>query len=197
MNLSDGAFHDAVRSVARPALSTAFGFFFILLASASVHAADNEIRIFRNVQYAKIDGVDSELLSLDIFSPKKPGKHPVMVMIHGGGWRIGDKANRAMTRHKAPHFVDHGFVYASVNYRLSKTRDDPKHPAHVQDIAKALAWIHDHVGEYGGDPDRIFVMGHSAGAHLAALISTVAPPSVPRSPRCASVAYKIARSSSV
>jgi len=93
-------------------------------------------------------------------------------MIHGGGWRTGDKANAAMTRHKPAHFVGAGYVYASINYTLTATRQDPAHPAHVQDVAAALAWVHDTIDAYGGDPDRLFVMGHSAGAHLAALVAT-------------------------
>jgi len=96
---------------------------------------------------------------------------PVVVMIHGGGWRNGDKANRSMTQDKVPHFVKNGYVYVSINCRLSAEPDDPKHPAHVQDCAKAIAWVHDNIAKYGGGPDRIFLMGHSAGAHLAALVS--------------------------
>ena len=93
----------------------------------------------RDIPYAEIDGVDAKLLSLDLYAPKKNGKHPVMVMIHGGGWRNGDKRASAMTRHKVPHFVGSGFAYVSINYRLSKT-PGIKHPAHVKDVARALAW---------------------------------------------------------
>ena len=134
-----------------------------------------EIKISRNISYDHIDGVDPKLLSLDIYTSRRAKRNParpVVAMIHGGGWRRGDKANRPMWQFKAPHFVGNGFVYVSINYRLSSKPDDPKHPAHVRDVAKALAWLSDHVAEYGGDPDRMFVMGHSAGAHLAALVST-------------------------
>ena len=89
-------------------------------------------------------------------------------MIHGGGWRTGDKGNVSQGRQKASFFTGHGFVYVSVNYRLSPA---VQHPAHVEDVAKALAWIIDHIASYGGDPKRIFLMGHSAGAHLAALVT--------------------------
>ena len=125
-----------------------------------------------DIPFARIEGVDPNLLSLDIYAPASETgkKHSVMVMIHGGGWRNGDKANVMMTRLKVPHFVANGFVYVSINYRLSTT-PNVKHPVHVQDVAKALAWLHDHVPEHGGDANRIFVMGHSAGAHLAALVS--------------------------
>ncbi len=123
------------------------------------------------VAYDSIKGVDPNLLSLDLYPLKGDKPHPVMVMIHGGGWRTGDKANRSMFQFKAPHFRAAGYVYVSINYRLS-SKPGVKHPVHVRDVAKALSWVHDNVADHGGDPGRIFVMGHSAGAHLAALVST-------------------------
>jgi arylformamidase len=126
-----------------------------------------------NIPYASLPGVDPNLLSLDIYRPPssptdaQQTKSPVVVMIHGGGWRTGDKANASQGKQKASFFTGHGFVYVSVNYRLSPA---VQHPAHVEDVAKALAWLADHIASYGGDPERIFLMGHSAGAHLAALV---------------------------
>ena len=128
--------------------------------------------VARNVRYAETDGVDAKLQSLDVYAPAKEGPHPVLVMVHGGGWRLGDKANRTMWKDKVPHFVGEGFVYISINYRLTNGEGVPQHPAHIEDVAAALAWVHDHVAKYQGDPNRIFVMGHSAGAHLAALVAT-------------------------
>jgi arylformamidase len=119
--------------------------------------------------------VDPRLLSLDIYRSKSPSSSaqqaalPVVVMIHGGAWRTGDKANESRGKQKASFFTRHGFVYVSVNYRLSPA---VQHPAHVEDVARALAWVSDHIASYGGDPKRIFLMGHSAGAHLAALVTT-------------------------
>lgn len=126
------------------------------------------MKVALDVPYAKLKGVDQNLLSLDVYSPKEGKDHPVLVMIHGGGWQKGDKANSGVVEPKSTFFVDRGFVFVSVNYRLS-----PKvqHPAHVQDVAKALAFVHDNAKKFGGDPDRMFVMGHSAGAHLAALVA--------------------------
>jgi arylformamidase len=127
-----------------------------------------------NIPYARMSGVDPNLLSLDIYRPKSSStsaqqtNKPVVVMVHGGGWRTGDKGNVSQGRQKASFFTGHGFVYVSVNYRLSP---EVQHPAHVEDVARALAWIVDHIASYGGDPKRIFLMGHSAGAHLAALVT--------------------------
>jgi len=84
----------------------------------------------------------------------------------GGGWSRGDKA--AVGR-KAVFFAGEGWVLVSVNYRLIP---EGRHPRNVEDVAAALAWVHDHIAEYGGDPDSIFLMGHSAGCHLVALVAT-------------------------
>jgi acetyl esterase/lipase len=131
-----------------------------------------------NIRYAEIAGVDPNLLSLDLYVPKgtaPDAKRPVVIMIHGGGWRNGDKANPPIIGAKMRHFVGAGYIYASINYRLSPQTPSPdgvRHPAHVEDCAAAIAWIHDHIAEYGGDPERLHLMGHSAGGHLAGLVAT-------------------------
>lgn len=122
-----------------------------------------------NVRYADIPGVDPNLVSLDIYAPKAGKQHPVVVMIHGGGWRRGDKANPNVGIDKANFFVPMDYVFVSINYRLSPA---VKHPAHVQDVAAAISWIHDRINQYGGDKNHIYLIGHSAGAHLAALVAT-------------------------
>jgi len=123
-----------------------------------------------NVVYAERPETDPKYLSLDIYRPKESTQPlPVMVMIHGGGWRIGDKSNRSVGIEKAKYFTSQGFVYVSINYRLTP---QVQHPGHIVDVAEAIAWIHDKIGKYGGDAEKLFVMGHSAGAHLAALVAT-------------------------
>ncbi len=127
------------------------------------------MKVERSIPYNTIDGFDPNLLSFDLYCPKQGSRHPVIVMIHGGGWQRGDKASLGVVQAKSRHFVANDFVFISINYRLSP---DVKHPEHVGDVAAALAYIHDHVAEYGGDPDQLFLIGHSAGAHLAALVAT-------------------------
>ncbi|MFZ5831389.1 MAG: alpha/beta hydrolase fold domain-containing protein [Planctomycetota bacterium] len=124
------------------------------------------LKTSRDLRYKEDAGVEVARQSLDIYAPENAKDLPVMVYVHGGGWRKGDKQAVA---EKPTFFAGRGFVFVSINYRLL-----PKgqHPANVEDVAAALAWLHDHVAEYGGDPTRMFLMGHSAGAHLVALVGT-------------------------
>ena len=109
---------------------------------------------------------DHEEQRLDLYLPDGAKGSPVMLYIHGGGWRKGDKSS---VHSKAFFFTDEGWIFASANYRLIPGGE---HPKNVDDVAAALAWLHEHVAEHGGDPDKIFVMGHSAGCHLVALVAT-------------------------
>ena len=108
----------------------------------------------------------AERQKLDVYAPADGKDHPVVVWIHGGGWKQGDKKGVGL---KPRAFADHGFVFVSINYRLAPQATVGEMAG---DVAKAVRWVHDHAKEYGGDPRSIFVMGHSAGAHLAALVCT-------------------------
>jgi arylformamidase len=103
---------------------------------------------------------------LDIYTPEgaTDGGLPVMFWIHGGGWQAGDKSDVAL---KPKVLTERGFVFVSTNYRLLP---DVTMDVLIRDIAKSLGWVHRNISKYGGDPKRIFVGGHSAGAQLAALI---------------------------
>jgi acetyl esterase/lipase len=103
---------------------------------------------------------------LDVYAPAHAKKLPVVVWIHGGGWQTGDKSSVQV---KPEAFMAKGFVFVSTNYRLLPQFDMG---TIIRDIAKSIRWVHEHIAEYGGDPDRIFVMGHSAGAQLAAIVCT-------------------------
>jgi acetyl esterase/lipase len=108
----------------------------------------------------------SPLHMLDVYVSPAAKNAPVMFWIHGGGWETGDKSNVA---EKPRFFVERGFVFVSVNYQLL-----PKVEMIdiFRDVAKSFRWVHDHIAEYGGDPKRVLVGGHSAGAQLAALLCT-------------------------
>jgi acetyl esterase/lipase len=115
----------------------------------------------RNIPYG-----DHERQVLDVYAPSGAKNRPVVFWIHGGGWQTGDKTD---VQEKPRVFVEKGFVFVSTNYRLLPGVDMA---TIVRDIAKSIHWVHDHIAEYGGDPNRLLVMGHSAGAQLAALICT-------------------------
>lgn len=102
---------------------------------------------------------------LDVYAPDGAKGLPVVFWIHGGGWQAGDKSS---VQGKPRFFLDRGYVFVSTNYRLLPHVDMG---TIIRDIAKSIGWVHEHIGEYGGDPNRLWVMGHSAGAQLAALVS--------------------------
>ncbi len=133
-----------------------------LLVAAPAFAADTPTikPTIANVPYATAH----ERQVLDIYAPPGAKNLPVIFWVHGGGWQAGDKTSVQL---KPQVFVAKGFVFVSTNYRLLP---------HVemltifQDVAKSLGWVHKHIAKHGGDPSRIIVGGHSAGAQLAALM---------------------------
>ena len=105
---------------------------------------------------------------LDIYTPESTvsQKLPVVFWIHGGGWQVGDKGDVAL---KPKVLTERGCVFVSTNYRLLP---EVEMVELIDDVAASLGWVHKNISNYGGDPKRIFVGGHSAGAQLAALICT-------------------------
>lgn len=132
-----------------------------LLFTTSAFAVTPEVH--RDLFYTE---AKDKLQSLDVYSPPEGKDHPVIVWIHGGGWSKGDKAS---LQQKPQAFVDKGFVLVSVNYRLvpAVTVKDI-----MADLAQSVRWVRDHAAEHRGDPNSLIIMGHSAGAHLAALLCT-------------------------
>ena len=129
------------------------------------------------VAYKQINGVDADLLSLDIYYNSDTNtEKPIVVYVHGGGWSIGDKTNQIAN--KVNLFQSLNYVFVSINYRLSPfpfETSNPnriKFPDHNNDVADAIGWIYDNIGDYGGDRNKIALLGHSAGAHLVALTGT-------------------------
>jgi len=130
------------------------------LALATVAPAQN---IQKDIAYAKEGG---NFQTVDVYAPAGAKNLPVVFWIHGGGWHGGDKSDVKL---KPQWFMDKGFVFVSINYRLLPAVDmDTLN----RDVAKAFGWMEKHIAEYGGDPKRVLVGGHSAGAELAALICT-------------------------
>ena len=121
----------------------------------------------KDIQYNGASDADPILNSLDIYVPLQAENSPVLIYVHGGGWRAGDKSNKM--EYKPKFFTEKGYVFISLNYRLAPAVG---FPAYVQDVACAIAWVYQNVPAFGGDSERLLLMGHSAGAHLVSLVST-------------------------
>lgn len=131
-----------------------------VLAIASPVLAQN---VKSNLRYLE-DGHARHVL--DVYAPATATKAPVVFWIHGGGWQAGDKTD---VKQKPQWFVDKGFVFVSTNYRLLPEVDMG---TLIRDVAAAFGWVQKHIADYGGDPSRVLVGGHSAGAQLASILCT-------------------------
>jgi len=138
--------------------------------AAQVHglgeqSAEHAISAHRDIDYIVgteyADGRDR----LDVFMPAETADSPVIVFLHGGGLLIGDKGQGESV---AKALVPRGIGVVAPNYRLSP---GVAHPAHVQDAAAAFAWTLENIADYGGDPKRVYLAGHSAGAYMATLLA--------------------------
>lgn len=105
---------------------------------------------------------------LDVHLPDAPHAAPILVMVHGGAWAIGDKAADGVVDGKVAHWLPRGWIFVSVGYRLLPAAAPLEQ---ADDVARALAHVQAHAAEWGGDPNAVVLMGHSAGAHLAALLA--------------------------
>jgi arylformamidase len=130
---------------------------FVVLTSTHAQEAKRDIPYTKNAD---------KLQTLDVYAPPSAKNLPVVFWIHGGGWQTGDKAEVHM---KPQVFNGKGFVFVSTNYRLLPNVDMA---TLTRDVAKSIRWVHDHIAKHGGDPKRLLIMGHSAGAQLAALLCT-------------------------
>lgn len=119
-----------------------------------------------DIAYRDGPTADPERHKLDLYLPKAATNFPVVMFVHGGTWRSGNKDMYAALGHA---FAKAGIGTVIANYRLSPK---VKHPAHVEDVAGAFAWTHANLGKYGGDAKRVFLFGHSAGGHLVSLLAT-------------------------
>ena len=141
------------------------------LASTSVLAAAPALaragKVLRDVKYGP-----ALRQALDIYLPANPPTNmrgaPVMVMVHGGGWVIGDKSNKGVWREKVAHWGAQGYIFVSVNYRMLPVADPLEQ---ARDVARAIAWVQENAARHGGDATRMVVMGHSAGGHLVSLLA--------------------------
>ncbi|MEL4893613.1 alpha/beta hydrolase [Xanthomonas protegens] len=157
------------------------------LLAAPVHAQDGRLRARLLQRLATRDGADGARAPLpagaqvlrdvaygpdpaqrmDVYLPAGARQAPLIVMVHGGGWADGDKDNPGVAANKVAHWLPQGHVLVSVNYRLLP-QATPLEQA--EDVARAVARIQQLAPQWGADPARLVLMGHSAGAHLVSLL---------------------------
>lgn len=128
--------------------------------------------IRKDICYHPKPGKNRSLQSLDVYAPESAslnGLYPVILFMHGGGWRASDK-NDPLGVHAnvCKALAARGLVAVNVNYRLAPR---VKHPEPARDAAHALRWTRQNISEYQGNPERVFLSGHSTGGHLTALIA--------------------------
>ena len=130
------------------------------------HMGEAGVRVERDVAYA----AGGRRARLDVYLPDRPVRDaPVLVQVHGGAWTVGSKREQGLAlMHR---MARRGWICVAPNYRLA-----PRHrwPTQAVDVKRALAWVHEHVADWGGDPSYVAVTGGSAGGHLAALAALTA-----------------------
>ncbi len=120
-------------------------------------------RVVRDVPY----GADARE-RMDVYLPQRASRAPVIFMVHGGAWRTGDKGARTVIDNKVARWVARGFIFVSAGYRMLP---DTAPLDQARDVARAIAAAQEKAASWGGDGTKLIVMGHSAGAHLAALLA--------------------------
>lgn len=124
------------------------------------------VKVVRDVAYG-----DDGRQRFDVYAPEHASGAPIILMVHGGGWSRGDKALGRVVDGKVARWVPRGFIFVSTNYRMVPEASPVEQ---ARDVARALAAVQRGAASWGGDRAKVVLMGHSAGAHLVALL-TAAP----------------------
>jgi acetyl esterase/lipase len=134
------------------------------LFAANVPSHFNDAKLVENIAYG-----EAALQKLSLYIPRSTSENtpaPVLVFFHGGRWSEGSKEQYKFV---ADSFTKEGYIVALADYRKYP---EVKFPAFVEDVASALAWVHNNIADYNGDLSRLYLSGHSSGAHMAALVAT-------------------------
>jgi acetyl esterase/lipase len=137
----------------------------VLAVGAGAHLLGAQ-RIERNIPYVAKPTADEHM---DLYFPATTGRAPVVLFIHGGSLEeAGEGRNSPMYGPVCPGLANRGIMCATMDYRLAPSFHWPAMP---QDVAAAVRWLKDSIAPRGGDPERIYLVGHSSGCHLAALVA--------------------------
>jgi acetyl esterase/lipase len=128
-----------------------------------------EVAEVRDIAYYDGPDADDHRHRLDLYLPGGLKHFPVVVLVHGGAWVEGDNRCCGLYSSVGQYLASRGIAAVMPNYRLSPA---VKHPEHVKDVARAVAWARAHLARYGGRTDQLFLAGHSAGGHLVSLLAT-------------------------
>jgi acetyl esterase/lipase len=135
----------------------------LVVALATVPAIAADIEVQEGITYSEVEG---RQLKLDVIQPQGEQKHPAVLVVHGGAWRMGD---RKQLRGYAQALAERGFVCFAIDYRLAPQH---KFPAQIEDCRAAVKWIRTNAAKYRVDPKRVGAIGYSAGGHLVTLLGT-------------------------
>ncbi|MGH9198607.1 MAG: alpha/beta hydrolase [Acidimicrobiia bacterium] len=142
-----------------------FGVLAVILCAIPAAAQSHKVAVTRNIDYvANVDHPEGKD-RLDLYIPEGVRNAPVIFSVHGGLLSMGDRSEESFVGQR---FASAGYLTVVISYRLSP---QVSHPAHIQDTAAAFAWVKRNIRQHGGDPDRIIVIGHSAGAYLVMLLA--------------------------
>jgi acetyl esterase/lipase len=159
LSASEPARHSLLAGLGRPSEDGAEGG-----ENTTRHALPSGVRVLTDVAYGR-----EARQRMDVYLPaRRVAGSPVIFMVHGGAWRLGDKGMRSVVDNKVARWVSRGFIFVSTNYTLLPEAN-PEEQA--LDVADALALAQSRAAEWGGDPAKFILMGHSAGAHLVALLT--------------------------
>jgi arylformamidase len=122
------------------------------------------VRLVRDVAYGP-----EKAQRFDVYIPSNAAHAPVIFMVHGGGWKHGDKAMDRVVDNKLAHWSARGFIFISIDYRMLPEADVL---TQARDVASALGVAQAKAASWGGDPNKFILMGHSAGAHLVSLLAS-------------------------
>jgi acetyl esterase/lipase len=147
-------------------ITTPYGLVDADVPYSSLQRNSMDLYIPHQLDFSGVVGQKEEYPAAEFSGTKKP--YPVVLFIHGGSFVAGDRKEYPYAQ-IGEAFQQQGYICAVMSYRLMK---DSVWPAQPRDVARAFRWLKENIREYGGDPQKIFIVGHSAGGHLAALVST-------------------------